>query len=61
MMMLGCSKIMDQLAMTNILHWYGRLLWREKVHTLKRALAFEVEGRKGGRKRHVGSRLRKKV
>ena len=36
-LMLGLNEMIDQLAMTNSVHWYG--------HVLRRALDFEAEGR----------------
>ena len=39
---------MDQLAISNSVHWYGHVLRREDGHVLGRALDFEVEGRRGG-------------
>ena len=32
MMMFGLNKTMHQLAMANIVCWYGHLLWREDGH-----------------------------
>ena len=44
MSMLGLSDTIDQLAMGNGVCWYGRVLWREDGHVLRRALYFEVDG-----------------
>ena len=60
MFMLGLSEVINQLAVANSVHWYGHVLRREDGHVLRRALNFEVEGRKGGQKGHGRSRLRKK-
>ena len=50
MFMLGLSETIDQLAMANSVHWYGHVLRREDGHVFRRALDFEVEGkRKKGR------------
>ena len=46
MFMLGLSKIRDQLAMANSVHWYGNVLGREDCHVLRRALDCEVEGQR---------------
>ena len=59
MFMLGLTETTDQLTMANNVHWYGHVFWREDGHVLRRALNFEVEGkRKKGRpkrtwKKHV--------
>ena len=45
--MLRLSEIIDHLAMANIERWHGHVLWREDGHVLRRALYFEVKGRKG--------------
>ena len=45
-LVLGLSENMDQLAMTNIVRWYGHVLRREDDHVLRRALDFEVEGQR---------------
>ena len=42
--MLGLNEIINQLAMTNTVCWYGHVLRREDGHVLRRALEFEVEG-----------------
>ena len=44
MLMLGLQETMDQLAMTNSVHWYGHMSKREDVHVLRRGL--EVEGQR---------------
>ena len=50
MFMLGLNKAIDQLAMSNSVHWYGQVLRRVDGHALGRALYFEVEvHRKKGR------------
>ena len=46
MLFLGLSETIDQLAVTNSVHWYCHLLSREDGHVLRRALYFEVEGQK---------------
>ena len=46
MFMLGLSETTDQLAMANSVHWYGHVLRRQDGHILKKALDFEVEGRR---------------
>ena len=42
--MLGLKETIDQLAMTNSVHWCSHVLRREDGHVLKRALDFDVEG-----------------
>ena len=50
MFMLGFGETMDQLAMAISVCWYGHVLRREDGHVLRRALDFQVEGkRKNGR------------
>ena len=39
------------MPMASSVHWYGHVLVREDGHFLRRALDFEVKGRKRGRKR----------
>ena len=51
MFMLGLRETMDQLAMTNSVRWYGRLLRREDGHVIRWALRFEVGGQ--GKKRRL--------
>ena len=46
MLMLGLGNTIDQLAMTNSVHWYDRVLRREDGHVLRRTLDFKVEGQK---------------
>ena len=36
----------NQLAMTNSVHWYGDVLRREYRHVLRTALYFEVKGQR---------------
>ena len=48
--MLCLNETIDQLIMTNCVHWYGHVLRREDGHVLRRALDYEVDGqRKKGR------------
>ena len=61
MFVLGLNDAIDQLAMASSVRWYGHVLSREDGHVLKKALDFEVEGRKGGQRGHGRSRLRMKV
>ena len=57
MFMLGLKETADQLAMANIVHWYGHVLRREDGHVLGRSLDFEVEGqRKKGRPKRAWKR-----
>ena len=59
MLMLGLNETMDHLVMANCVRWYGHVLRRENCHVWRRAIDFEVEGkRKKGRskrtwKKHV--------
>ena len=55
--MFGLNETTDQLAMANSVHWYGHVLRREDGHVLRRALEFEVEGRRktGEQKEYGGS------
>ena len=46
MWMLGLNETIDQLAMANIVCWYGQVLRKEDGHVLRRALDFEVEGQR---------------
>ena len=49
MFILGLNETIDQLAVANIVRWYGHVLRREDSHVLRRALDLEVEGlRKNG-------------
>ena len=57
MLMLGLRKTIGQLAMANSLRCYGHVLRREAGHVLRRALEYEVVGRRG----HGKGRLKKKV
>ena len=45
MYLLVLNETIDQLAMRNSVHWYGRVFRRENGHVL-RALDFEVEGQR---------------
>ena len=54
MLMLGLDEAIDQLAMTDSVHWHGHVLRREDGHVLR---SFEVESQRG----HGGSELKKKV
>ena len=40
MLMLDLNKIINQLSISNTVHWDGRVLWREDGHVLRRALVF---------------------
>ena len=44
--MVGFHGIIDQLAMTNSVRWYGHVLRREDGHVLRRALDFKVDGQR---------------
>ena len=44
--MLGLKETIDQLAVANSFSWYGHVLRREDGRILRRALDFEVEGRR---------------
>ena len=46
MAMLGIEETMDQLAKANGVRWYGHVLRRDDGHYLRRALEFEVIGRR---------------
>ena len=60
MSMLGLNESIDQLAMANSVHWYSHVLSREDYHLLRKALDFEVEGkRKRDWRTHGRDRLRK--
>ena len=48
----------DQLAIPSIVRWYGYVLRREDGHMLRRALGFEVEGK---RKKRRPKRTKKSV
>ena len=43
---LGLTENIDQLAISNSVHWYCHVLRREDGHVLRRALDFEVEGQR---------------
>ena len=63
MFMLGLNETIDKLTMANSVCWYGHVLKIENGHVLRKALDFEVEGKrkKGRPKRTLKNRLRKKV
>ena len=46
MSMLCLKETMDQLAIANSVRWYDDVLRREDGHVLRRALSFEVEGKR---------------
>ena len=46
MFMLGLNKSIDQLAMVSSVRRYGHVLRREDGHVMRRALDFEVEGKR---------------
>ena len=46
MLMLGLNVTIDQLAMSNSVRWHGDQLRREYGHVLRRALDFEVDGKR---------------
>ena len=43
-LMMGLNETIDQLAISNSVHWYGHVLKREDYHVLRRAVDIEVEG-----------------
>ena len=50
MEMLGVKETVIQMAMANGVRWYGHVLRRNDGHVLRKALEFEVKGkRKRGR------------
>ena len=53
-LMMGLNETIDQLTMTNSVHWYGHVLKREDGHVLRRGLDFEIDGqrKKSGRRGH---------
>ena len=52
MEMLGLKETVVQMAKTNGARWYGHVLRRDDKHVLRKALEFEVKGkRKRGRPR----------
>ena len=58
MFMFGLSETIDQLAMANSVRRYGHVLRRKDGHVLRRALDFEVEGkRKKGRLKRTWEKL----
>ena len=60
--MLCLNETIDQLAIVDSVRWYGHVLRRQEGNVLRKVLDFEVEaGRKGGRRGHGESRLRKNV
>ena len=55
MEMLGLKEIVVQMEKANGVRWYGHVLRRDDGHVLRRALKFEVKGRrKRGRPVRVG-------
>ena len=46
MVMLGWKKTIDQLAISNSVHWHGHVLRREDGHILRKALDLEAEGQR---------------
>ena len=56
MLILGLSETIDQLAMVGSVHWHGPLLKRLDGHVTRRALDFEVEGRRKKRRLKVEER-----
>ena len=46
MLTLGLNETVDQLAMANIVHWYGHVLRMEDGLVLRRTIYFEVEGQR---------------
>ena len=59
MLMLGLNEILDQMAITNSVHWCGYVLMGEDGHVLRRALDFKLEGQ--WNKRRPKGTLRKQV
>ena len=53
-LILSSNETLDQLAMANIVYWYGHLLRREDGHVLRKHyyLRLKVKGRKGGKRGH---------
>ena len=43
MLMLGLNETMEQLAMTNSVHWCGHMLRREDCHVLQSSFDSEIE------------------
>ena len=46
MAMLGLEEMVDKLAKANGVRWYGHVLRKEDGHCLRRALEYEVDGRR---------------
>ena len=46
MEMLGVEETVDQMAKANRVRWYGHVVRRDEGHVLKRALDFEVDGKR---------------
>ena len=63
MEMLGLEESVVQMAKANAVRWYGHVLRREDGHVLRRALDFEVKGRRkrGRPKRRGGSMWRRRA
>ena len=59
MLMLGLNETIDQLAMTNSVHWYGHVLRREDDRVKRRPLDFEAEGQR--KKRNLKRTWKKQV
>ena len=45
-LMLSLNETIDQLAISNSVHWYGHVLRRDDDHALRRALDFKVQGQR---------------
>ena len=55
--MLGLKETMVQMAKANGVRWYGHVLSRDDGHVLRKALEFEVKGkRKQGRPKETWNR-----
>ena len=63
MEMLGLKITVVQMAKANGVRWYGHVLRRDNGHVLRKALEFEVKGkRKQGRPKKTGkSKWRRKA
>ena len=46
LLMLDLYETIDQLAISNSVHWCGYMLRREEGHAMKTALDYEVKGRR---------------
>ena len=46
MEMLGLKETVVQMAKANGVRWYGYVLWRDDGHVLRKALKFEVKGKR---------------